>query len=77
VQQSAAAAAAAGRLLQRREKENIKDFIERKREMFLIQMSLDTKREEIRKMVTILVSRPCVFPALMYTPPPSVTSHSA
>lgn len=32
------------------EKENIHDFIAKKREMFLLQMSLDTKREEIRKI---------------------------
>merc|ERR1712196_2550 len=34
----------------RREKENMADFIAKKREMFLVQMSLDTKREEIRKL---------------------------
>ena len=34
----------------RREKENMSDFIEKKREMFLVQMSLDTKRDEIRKL---------------------------
>ena len=34
----------------RREKENMTDFIAKKREMFLVQMSLDTKREEIRKL---------------------------
>eukprot|EP00744_Colponema_vietnamica_P003037 GILI01004701.1.p1 GENE.GILI01004701.1~~GILI01004701.1.p1 ORF type:complete len:523 (-),score=155.30 GILI01004701.1:36-1604(-) len=33
-----------------REKENLTDFISKKREMFLVQMSLDTKREEIRKL---------------------------
>jgi hypothetical protein len=33
-----------------REKENMSDFISKKREMFLVQMSLDTKREEIRKL---------------------------
>lgn len=33
-----------------REKENMADFISKKREMFLVQMSLDTKREEIRKL---------------------------
>ncbi|TYZ57661.1 hypothetical protein PybrP1_012514 [[Pythium] brassicae (nom. inval.)] len=33
-----------------REKENMADFIAKKREMFLVQMSLDTKREEIRKL---------------------------
>lgn len=32
------------------EKENMTDFISKKREMFLVQMSLDTKREEIRKL---------------------------
>lgn len=33
----------------RREKENMAEFIAKKREMFLVQMSLDTKRDEIRK----------------------------
>lgn len=33
-----------------REKENMTDFIEKKRQMFLVQMSLDTKRAEIRKL---------------------------
>jgi hypothetical protein len=34
----------------RQEKENMVEFIAKKREMFLVQMSLDTKREEIRKL---------------------------
>jgi hypothetical protein len=34
----------------RREKENMAEFISKKREMFLTQMSLDTKREEIKKL---------------------------
>jgi hypothetical protein len=34
----------------RQEKENITEFVTKKREMFLVQMSLDTKREEIRKL---------------------------
>lgn len=34
----------------RREKENMNDFIAKKREIFLVQMSLDTKRAEIRKL---------------------------
>ena len=34
----------------RREKENMGDFIAKKREIFLVQMSLDTKRAEIRKL---------------------------
>lgn len=33
-----------------KEKENMVDFVAKKREMFLVQMSLDTKREEIRKL---------------------------
>lgn len=37
-------------LERRREKDNMADFIAKKREMFLVQMSLDTKREEIRKL---------------------------
>eukprot|EP00698_Gefionella_okellyi_P019192 TRINITY_DN5850_c0_g2_i1.p1 TRINITY_DN5850_c0_g2~~TRINITY_DN5850_c0_g2_i1.p1 ORF type:complete len:569 (-),score=170.89 TRINITY_DN5850_c0_g2_i1:95-1738(-) len=34
----------------RREKENLTDFINKKREMFLVQMSIDIKRDEIRKL---------------------------
>jgi hypothetical protein len=34
----------------RREKENMADFVAKKRDMFLIQMSLDTKRQEIQKL---------------------------
>uniref|UniRef100_A0A7S4F2N3 DUF4200 domain-containing protein n=1 Tax=Chrysotila carterae TaxID=13221 RepID=A0A7S4F2N3_CHRCT len=34
----------------RKEKENMAEFIAKKREMFLVQMSLDTKRAEIRKL---------------------------
>lgn len=37
-------------LPRRQEKENTAEFVEKKREMFLVQMSLDTKREEIRKL---------------------------
>lgn len=32
------------------EKENMTEFVAKKREMFLVQMSLDTKRDEIRKL---------------------------
>jgi len=35
----------------RREKENVADFVEKKREMFLVQMSLDVKNAEIKKLV--------------------------
>merc|ERR1711935_137726 len=34
----------------RREKENMADFVAKKREMFLVQMSLDTKKAEIKKL---------------------------
>lgn len=34
----------------RKEKENMADFIAKKREIFLLQMSLDTKRAEIKKL---------------------------
>jgi hypothetical protein len=34
----------------RRRDENMADFVEKKRHMFLIQMSLDTKRQEIKKL---------------------------
>ena len=43
-----AATAAAPEL--RKEKENMSDFIAKKREIFLLQMSLDTKRAEIKKL---------------------------
>ena len=33
-----------------RDKENMADYIAKKREMFLVQMALDTKREGIRKV---------------------------
>lgn len=33
-----------------REKENIKEFIDKKKQMFLLQMSLDTKKLEIKKL---------------------------
>ena len=36
--------------IRRQEKENMTEFIAKKREMFLVQMSLDTKRDEIRKL---------------------------
>mmetsp|Transcript_12060 Transcript_12060/g.18219 ORF Transcript_12060/g.18219 Transcript_12060/m.18219 type:complete len:578 (-) Transcript_12060:185-1918(-) len=39
-----------GAAARRQEKENMAEFIAKKREMFLVQMSLDTKREEIRKL---------------------------
>lgn len=45
--------AAAGLFKERRQvhdKESMAEFIAKKREMFLVQMSLDTKREEIRKL---------------------------
>ena len=35
---------------QRQQKENISEFVARKREIFLVQMSLDTKRAEIRAL---------------------------
>jgi len=48
---SGAGGAAAGVVQERRqEKEIMTEFIAKKREMFLVQMSLDTKREEIRKL---------------------------
>jgi hypothetical protein len=44
------AATAAIRGDRSREKDNMSDFIAKKREMFLVQMALDTKREEIQKL---------------------------
>lgn len=43
-------AAASASLDRRKEKENMADFIAKKREIFLLQMSLDTKRAEIKKL---------------------------
>ena len=37
-------------LQQRETRENMKDFIDMKRELFLVQLDLDTKRDEIRKL---------------------------
>lgn len=48
---ASAKTAATGIINERRqEKEIMTEFIAKKREMFLVQMSLDTKREEIRKL---------------------------
>ncbi|PNH02485.1 Coiled-coil domain-containing protein 37 [Tetrabaena socialis] len=44
------AASSVGTLDRRKEKENMSDFIAKKREIFLLQMSLDTKRAEIKKL---------------------------
>merc|ERR1719198_1559414 len=41
----------------RREKENVLDFVEKKREMFLVQMSLDVKKAEILKLVEKAVQK--------------------
>lgn len=41
----------------RRDRERIADFIGKKREIFLVQMSLDTKRAEIRKLEERLLQR--------------------
>ena len=45
-----AAATAAMTSSQRKEREQLTSFISKKREMFLLQMALDTKREEIQKL---------------------------
>lgn len=45
-----AAATAAMTSTQRKEREQLTSFISKKREMFLLQMALDTKREEIQKL---------------------------
>eukprot|EP00879_Flechtneria_rotunda_P020078 GHRR01021115.1.p1 GENE.GHRR01021115.1~~GHRR01021115.1.p1 ORF type:complete len:389 (+),score=163.01 GHRR01021115.1:320-1486(+) len=44
------AAAAVAAVPRRVERKNLKDFLAKKRETFLVQMSLDTKRAEIRKL---------------------------
>lgn len=41
---------AAAAEFRRTEKESMKDFIGKKREIFLVQMQLDTKKEEILKL---------------------------
>lgn len=40
----------------RRHKENLREFIARKREIFLVQMTLDNKRAEIRKLVWFVLA---------------------
>ena len=50
IQQTKVNLVAAATRDRRKEKENMADFIAKKREMFLVQMSLDTKRAEIRKL---------------------------
>ena len=50
LQQSKLNLVAAATRDRRKEKEHMGDFIAKKREMFLVQMSLDTKRAEIRKL---------------------------
>ena len=50
VAQAASAALKGSEWRAKTEKENMTEFIAKKREMFLVQMSLDTKREEIRKL---------------------------
>lgn len=47
---AAAPAAAPASTRRPQEKENMNDFIAKKREIFLVQMSLDTKRAEITKL---------------------------
>ncbi|GLC35665.1 hypothetical protein PLESTF_001662400 [Pleodorina starrii] len=47
---STLATSSIGTLDRRKEKENMSDFIAKKREIFLLQMSLDTKRAEIKKL---------------------------
>lgn len=44
------AATAAMASSKKNQSENMQNFVEKKREMFLLQMSLDTKREEIQKV---------------------------
>jgi hypothetical protein len=55
---SAAAAAVGGCPTRRRQhRERMVDFIAKKREMFLLQMSLDVKRTEIRKLEERVLQR--------------------
>ena len=44
------------------QKENMTKFVEKKREMFLLQMSLDTKREEIQKVCPFQYMSSCFSP---------------
>eukprot|EP00948_MAST-09A_sp_MAST-9A-sp1_P004320 g4320.t1 len=50
VAQAASAALKGSEWRTKTEKDNMADFIAKKREMFLVQMSLDTKKQEIRKL---------------------------
>jgi hypothetical protein len=47
----------------RKEKENMSEFIAKKRDMFLVQMALDTKRAEIRKLEEQASQREEVLPS--------------
>jgi len=47
--------------MRHREKENLTDFISKKRDMFLVQMSLDTKKSEIQKCASACCSLWCLF----------------
>lgn len=44
------------------------DFIAKKREIFLVQMSLDTKRAEITKLEERALQVHCPFPGLTHLP---------
>lgn len=47
----------------RKEKETLQEFVQKKRDMFLVQMSLDIKREEITKMNTTASAREAALAA--------------
>ena len=44
-----------------RDKENLQEFVAKKREIFFVQMSLDTKRAEIRKLEERIFQREEVY----------------
>jgi hypothetical protein len=51
-----------------RDKESLQEFVAKKREIFFVQMSLDTKRAEIRKLEERIFQREEVRPnGLLYT----------
>ena len=60
-----AAALASGPASRRPEKENMTDFLAKKREIFLVQMSLDTKRAEITKLEERALQASCAISHLI------------
>lgn len=51
-----------------RDKENLQEYVAKKREIFFVQMSLDTKRAEIRKLEERIFQREEVRPNVSCVP---------